>query len=82
MAKGMCGRCYDEGVELFAPLCVEKPELLRDQPIGMYHCPDCGAMVVACIPHPEVCGLCRDQKNPKIDGGGHAGKKAVVAGDL
>lgn len=22
-------------------------------PIGMYHCPDCGAMVLAGVPHPS-----------------------------
>lgn len=31
--------------------CPEDPELLRGQPIGMYHCPDCGMMVLAGMPH-------------------------------
>ena len=31
--------------------CPEDPTLLLGQPIGMYHCPVCGAMQVAGIPH-------------------------------
>jgi len=33
--------------------CPEKPEKLLGQPIGQYHCPSCGMMIVAGIPHPE-----------------------------
>jgi DNA-binding LacI/PurR family transcriptional regulator len=32
--------------------CPGKPELLKGQPIGMYHCEYCGAMVLAGLPHP------------------------------
>jgi len=42
--------------------CPEDPEKLCGQPIGQYHCPDCGCMQVACIPHmcdPELCLLPR-----------------------
>lgn len=67
MAEKMCGRCYDVVDELFAPNCDEKPEDLLGQPIGMYHCPDCGAMVVAGIPHPHLCQRCIDQQHPGID---------------
>lgn len=28
-----------------------EPQQLKGQPIGQYHCPYCGAMVVAGIPH-------------------------------
>jgi 8-oxo-dGTP pyrophosphatase MutT (NUDIX family) len=38
--------------------CAEKPELLLGAPIGMYHCPDCGEMVLAGVPHPDVCLDC------------------------
>lgn len=31
--------------------CPEDPEKLVDQPIGMYHCPWCGCMQVAGLPH-------------------------------
>jgi len=37
--------------EIFCP---EKPELLKGAPIGQYHCPDCGVMVLAGLPHPRV----------------------------
>lgn len=62
----MCGRCYEE-IETFPANCNEKPELLQGQPIGMYHCPDCGAMVLAGIPHPRLCKRCLDRKHPAFD---------------
>ena len=34
--------------------CPEDPEALVGQPIGMYHCPDCGEMVVAGCKHPGI----------------------------
>jgi hypothetical protein len=40
--------------------CPEDPEKLCGQPIGQYHCPYCGCMQVACIPHmcdPDLCLL-------------------------
>ena len=64
----MCGRCYGEVEELVSSGCSEKPELLAGQPLGMYHCPDCGTMVLAGIPHPPVCKRCLDEINsmPKV----------------
>lgn len=62
----MCVRCYAEG-ELFPAKCSERPELLVDSPIGQYHCPDCGAMVMAGVPHGPVCVLCRDRNHPAFD---------------
>ena len=56
----ICGRCYTEVDELFSPTCAEKPELLKGQPIGQYHCPDCGAMVLAGMEHPDLCEKCND----------------------
>lgn len=32
--------------------CFEHPEMLTGAPIGMYHCPGCGFMVIAGVPHP------------------------------
>lgn len=29
------------------------PQQMVDVPMGMYHCPYCGSMVVAGIPHPD-----------------------------
>jgi hypothetical protein len=52
----MCGRCLDE-CELFPALCAEKPESMSG-PIGMYHCPDCGSMVMAGMEHPPLCAAC------------------------
>lgn len=41
-------------------VCPEDPMALCGQPIGQYHCPDCGCMQIACIPHmcdPDICLL-------------------------
>ena len=59
----LCGRCYDEvesDEDLQEAPCNEKPERFLGQPIGMYHCPDCGAMVLAGMEHPKVCKKCID----------------------
>jgi len=37
----------------YAMTCTHDPRLLAGQPIGMYHCPECGDMVVAGLEHPE-----------------------------
>ena len=67
MSHALCGRCYDEGVELFPANCAEKPENLVGVPLGMYHCPDCGAMVLAGLPHPDLCKLCIERQHPEFD---------------
>ena len=33
--------------------CPFDPSSMLDMPIGMFHCPKCGEMVVAGIPHPR-----------------------------
>lgn len=42
-------------------LCDYDPTGLAGQPIGMFHCPDCGCMVLAGVAHPpcdpDACGL-------------------------
>jgi hypothetical protein len=63
----VCGRCYDEVNELFSANCEEKPELLIGVPIGMYHCPNCGAMLLAGFPHPELCVNCNKRKHLTFD---------------
>lgn len=64
----MCGRCYADDVELFVPNCVEKPEDIPSSvPLGMYHCPDCGAMILAGFPHPLLCQLCLKRQHPEFD---------------
>lgn len=64
MDELICGRCYEEVGELFNPVCDEKPELLANAPLGQYHCPDCGAMVMAGLPHFKLCRRCVDKKHP------------------
>ena len=44
-------KAYAE-VEKIRSSCPGKPELLAGQPIGMYHCEYCCAMVIAGLPHP------------------------------
>jgi hypothetical protein len=51
----VCAFCYRNDVPIRAARCLEKPELLLGQPLGMYHCPDCGSMVLAGLPHPPLC---------------------------
>lgn len=63
--SGICGRCYDEG-DTFPPNCAGKCE--RQGNLGMYHCPDCGAMVLGGLPHPDLCRRCLDRKHPMFDG--------------
>lgn len=63
----MCGRCYDEVMDLYEPNCQEKPELLKGMPIGQYHCPDCGAMVIAGMSHPKLCQQCMNRTHPTFD---------------
>lgn len=31
--------------------CIEQPEMLLGCPLGQYHCPECGAMQIAGVPH-------------------------------
>lgn len=65
-STGMCGRCYDEVDVVFLANCSD-PSLLKGGPIGMYHCPDCGAMVVAGIPHPPLCSRCWRREHHGFD---------------
>lgn len=66
-----CARCYDgiedgETILVTAP-CAEEPERLSGYPVGMYHCPDCGAMVLAGCEHPPLCLLCATGAHPAFD---------------
>lgn len=62
----LCARCGDGGT-LYPARCAERPERLKGLPIGMYHCPDCGAMLLAGYPHGDLCELCRDGERPSYD---------------
>ena len=56
----LCAICLEECAQVYNAPCNHKPEEVpTTTPIGMYHCPDCGAMVVAGFAHPEICGPCR-----------------------
>lgn len=61
----MCGRCYDEGVPLFPANC---EAVTTDFGVGMHHCRDCGALVLAGLPHPPLCQVCLDRRHPGFDG--------------
>ena len=64
----ICGRCYVETTDdLFEANCFEKPEELVDVPIGMYHCPDCGCMLIAGLAHPKLCNLCLKREHILFD---------------
>lgn len=66
--KPRCGRCYEECDRLLPANCYERPETLIGQPLGMYHCPECGAMVLAGVEHPHLCKQCFDRTHPGFDG--------------
>lgn len=53
-----CCACYEDGKLVSAP-CVS-PAMLLAMPIGMFHCPTCGAMLVAGCEHPPLCEKCAD----------------------
>ena len=57
MNKPICGYCFGVCDKLIESPCYEKPEL-NDNPVGMYHCPDCGMMIVAGMKHQLVCEKC------------------------
>ncbi|MHB1098914.1 MAG: hypothetical protein ACYCZR_05095 [Burkholderiales bacterium] len=33
--------------------CTYDPKVMAGKPIGMFHCPDCGEMVLAGVDHPD-----------------------------
>lgn len=61
----LCGRCYDETSVLYPANCEEKPE--EQIHLGMYHCPDCGAMVLGGFHHPRLCRQCLERTHPSFD---------------
>lgn len=64
-AAPMCGRCFADNMPLFPAKCAEKPELHTN--LGMYHCPECGAMLMGGLPHFDLCQLCNDRHHPNYD---------------
>lgn len=64
----LCGRCYEEE-KLYPAKCGDKPEEKAGLPMGMYHCPDCGAMLLSGMKHPDLCERCNERKHPLFDKG-------------
>lgn len=63
----LCGRCYDDVAEVFPANCDERPEGKSNAAVGMYHCPDCGAMILAGLEHPPMCSPCITRTHPRFD---------------
>ena len=61
----ICGRCYDEDIEVFKPNCHEDP--MKIIGCGQYHCPECGAMLLSGLPHPDMCQKCIRRQHPGFD---------------
>ena len=78
--SGVCGRCYEQRDTLREATCNEKPEALAGAPLGQYHCPDCGMMVMAGLPHFPICDECATivAKEAAIEAGLDAGIRGVV----
>lgn len=56
----LCARCLEEVPELFPAPCAEDPSPPSQWPLGMYHCPDCGTMLLSGVPHPWLCRACAE----------------------
>jgi len=46
--------------------CPFDPTEYKDVPIGMFHCPICGEMVIAGIPHPDYSLLDEPEQDQNI----------------
>lgn len=62
----ICGRCYDGVKKTYPATCSDKPENVPGS-VGMYHCRDCGAMLLAGFSHPHVCKPCLTLEHPRFD---------------
>jgi len=49
--------------------CSYDPVKLKGEPIGMLHCPECGEMVLAGIPHPDYDAIFGETAPPSGEGG-------------
>lgn len=77
----ICGRCLRECMvmDMVEAPCKEDPAKLLGQPIGMYHCPECGSMLVAGIPHFRVCWWCKGELERAAAINAKADRKAAKA---
>ena len=55
----LCARCGNWGT-IHPPKCRHKSELEQGA-IGMYHCPDCGTMLMAGMNHFHLCQTCNEE---------------------
>jgi len=67
IAELMCGMCYrshssDAPLIVSAARCPEQPESRSHTGVGLYPCPDCGAMLLAGMSHPALC----DEHQPEM----------------
>lgn len=44
------------------PPCTYDPRVMAGEPIGMFHCPECGEMVLAGVAHPDYWNLGQNLK--------------------
>lgn len=58
--RGACGEREQQAlyhmlarVQVWAGPCTYDPRKLKDLPMGMFHCPECGEMVLAGVEHPD-----------------------------
>lgn len=63
--QSFCARCLDECVELHPAQCREDPRVSLAR--GMYHCPECGTMVLSGFEHPYLCKWCAALDHPLYD---------------
>lgn len=62
----LCARCMDELPEDQARQCGHDPRDVHGA-VGMYHCPDCAAMVLAGLEHGPLCPTCAERRHPMYD---------------
>ncbi len=61
----MCGRCGEPVNKLFPATCPDPRQTFGA--IGMYHCDECGTMVLAGFAHPGLCFRCANGIHPAYD---------------
>lgn len=44
--------------------CPFDPMTLKGEPLGMLHCPECGEMILAGVPHPDYEGFYKELDKP------------------
>ncbi len=60
MNEEICARCLSSVSELYESPCGYDPREAQNA-IGQFHCPACGTMVMAGMPHLRICKKCMDE---------------------